>query len=156
MTAHPTVAFCLPDFSDIFLKRLSPLLSSTVRTIVPPNDCQVYFRFFHHFYFVLTCIDRIDIILIMSVYEQVKQALQDVVAPELKSIQVEIRRLDSRVDSLRAEMTSEISSLKTVLTTEIKRLDSKIDSLYDKIDTAIQIRERLASLEAKLASMGSS
>ena len=90
----------------------------------------------------------------MSVYEQVKQALQDVVAPELKSIQVEIRRLDSRVDSLRAEMTSEISSLKTVLTTEIKRLDSKIDSLDDKIDTAIQIRERLASLEAKLAAMG--
>ncbi|MFO0794906.1 MAG: hypothetical protein U0586_12710 [Candidatus Brocadiaceae bacterium] len=90
----------------------------------------------------------------MSVYEQVKQALQDVVAPELKSIQVEIRRLDNRIDSLRAEMTSEISSLKTVLTTEIKRLDSKIDSLDDKIDTAIQIRERLASLEAKLAAIG--
>ncbi len=79
----------------------------------------------------------------MSVYEQVKQALQDVVAPELKSIQVEIRRLDSRVDSLRSEIT-----------TEIKRLDSKIDSLDDKIDIAIQIRERLASLEAKLAALG--
>lgn len=90
----------------------------------------------------------------MSVYEQVKQALQDVVAPELKSIQVEIKRLDCRIDSLKSEITSEISSLKTVLTTEIKRLDSKIDSLDDKIDTAIQIRERLASLEAKLASMG--
>ena len=99
---------------------------------------------------------KLILFVVMSVYEQVKQALQDVVAPELKSIQVEIRRLDSRVDSLRAEMTSEISSLKTVLTTEIKRLDSKIDSLDDKIDTAIQIRERLASLEAKLASMGSS
>jgi len=108
------------------------------------------------FYFHLTYSYKTDIILVMSVYEQVKQALQDVVAPELKSIQVEIRRLDSRVDSLRAEMTSEISSLKTVLTTEIKRLDSKIDSLDDKIDTAIQIRERLASLEAKLASMGHS
>ena len=108
------------------------------------------------FFFPLTYSCKTDIILIMSVYEQVKQALQDVVAPELKSIQVEIRRLDSRVDSLRAEMTSEISSLKTVLTTEIKRLDSKIDSLDDKIDTAIQIRERLASLEAKLAAMGHS
>ena len=81
----------------------------------------------------------------MSVYEQVKQALQDVVAPELKSIQVEIRRLDNRVDSLKSEIT-----------TEIKRLDSKIDSLDDKIDIAIQIRERLASLEAKLAAMGHS
>jgi len=83
----------------------------------------------------------------MSVYAQVKQALQDIVAPELKSIQVEIRRHDNRIDSLKSEMTSEISSLKTVLTTEIKRLDSKIDSLDDKIDTAIQIRERLASPE---------
>ncbi|MFN3533397.1 MAG: hypothetical protein ACK41Q_12955 [Candidatus Brocadia sp.] len=89
----------------------------------------------------------------MSVYEQVKQALQDVVAPELKSLQVEIKRLDSRIDSLKSEMTSEFSFLKTVLTTEIKRLDSKIESLDDKIDTAIQIRERLAALEAKLASL---
>lgn len=74
----------------------------------------------------------------MSVYEQVKQALQDVVAPELKALQVEIK-------SLRSEMT-----------TEIKRLDSKIDSLEDKIDVAIQIRERLAALEAKLAALGHS
>ncbi|MBF8278125.1 MAG: hypothetical protein HW406_495 [Candidatus Brocadiaceae bacterium] len=101
----------------------------------------------------------------MSVYEQVKQALQDIVAPELKSIQVEIKRLDNRFDSvekrfdsvdkrfdsLKFEISAEINSLKTVLTTEIKRLDSKIDSLDDKIETAIQIRERLAALEAKVA-----
>ncbi|MBI5309221.1 MAG: hypothetical protein HZB37_13060 [Planctomycetes bacterium] len=87
----------------------------------------------------------------MSVYEQVKQALQDIVAPELKSIQVEIKRLDTRIDSLKSEFGSEISSLKTVLTAEINRLDSKIDSLDDKIETAIQIRERLAALEVKMA-----
>ncbi|MFO0795574.1 MAG: hypothetical protein U0586_16095 [Candidatus Brocadiaceae bacterium] len=96
----------------------------------------------------------------MNIYEQVKQALQDIVAPELKSIQVEIKRLDNRIDSVdkridsvKSEITSEINSLKTVLTTEIKRLDDKIDSLDDKIDIAIQIRERLAILEAKLASL---
>ena len=33
---------------------------------------------------------------------------------------------------------------------EIKRLDDKVDFLDEKIDTAIQIRERLAALEAKL------
>jgi predicted nuclease with TOPRIM domain len=81
----------------------------------------------------------------MSVYEQVKQALQDVVAPELKSLQVEIK-------SLRSEIASEIRRLET----EIKRLDEKIDSLDDKLNTSIQIRERLASLEAKLAAMGHS
>lgn len=96
----------------------------------------------------------------MNVYEQVKQALQDVVAPELKSIQVEIKRLDTRIDSLKSEINSRIDSLdnkidflKSEIATEIKRLDSKIDSLDDKIDTAIQIRERLAVIEAKLASL---
>ncbi len=72
----------------------------------------------------------------MGVYEEVKQALQDIVAPELRSIQVEIRRLDDKIDSIRSEIG-----------TKIRRLD-------EKIDIAIQIRERLATLEAKVATMG--
>ncbi len=67
----------------------------------------------------------------MGVYEEVKQALQDIVAPELKTLQVEIRRLDEKIDSLKAEITI-----------EIKRLD-------EKIDIAIQIRERLATIEGR-------
>jgi len=72
----------------------------------------------------------------MGVYEEVKQALQDIVAPELRALQVEIKRLDEKIDSFRNEVTA-----------EIKRLD-------EKIDIAIQIRERLAFLEAKVAAMG--
>jgi len=67
----------------------------------------------------------------MGVYEEVKQALQDIITPELKTLQVEIRRLDEKIDSLKAEIT-----------TEIKRLD-------EKIDIAIQIRERLAAIEGR-------
>lgn len=67
----------------------------------------------------------------MGVYEEVKQALQDIVVPELKALQVEIRRLDEKIDSLKAEITA-----------EIKRLD-------EKIDIAIQIRERLAAIEGR-------
>ena len=89
----------------------------------------------------------------MSVYEQVKHALQDIVAPELKAIQVEIRRLDSRIDSLKSEMTAEINSQKMVLSAEIRRLDEKVDRIDERIDTAMQIRERLATVEAKLAAM---
>ena len=62
----------------------------------------------------------------MGVYEEVKQALQDIVAPELRALQVEIKRLDEKIDSKHSELSS-----------EIKRLD-------EKIDIAIQIRERLA------------
>ena len=89
----------------------------------------------------------------MSVYEQVKQALQDIVAPELKAIQVEIKRLDSRIDSLKSEMTAEIgslrkemtsetNSLKMVLAAEIRRLDEKVDRIDERIDTAGTLRIR--------------
>jgi len=71
----------------------------------------------------------------MGVYEEVKQALQDIVAPELRALQVEIKRLDEKIDSKHSELSS-----------EIKRLDKKID-------IAIQIRERLAFLEAKVAAL---
>lgn len=89
----------------------------------------------------------------MSVYEQVKQALQDVVAPELKSIQVEIRRLDDKIDTKIESLKTEIKRLDDKVENLDKRLSSKIDSLDNKIDTAIEIRERLAFLEAKLASL---
>ncbi len=83
----------------------------------------------------------------MGVYEEVKQALQDIVAPELKAIQVEIKRLDEKIDSGFLRLDEKIDSLKSEVTSEIKRLD-------EKIDIAIQIRERLASLEARVAAMG--
>ncbi|HJW85314.1 MAG TPA: hypothetical protein VJ440_01610 [Candidatus Brocadiaceae bacterium] len=88
----------------------------------------------------------------MSVYEQVKQALQDIVAPELKAIQVEIKRLDSRIDSVEKRLDSginsvekkleygisslekRIDSLKAEMTSEIRRLDEKIDGLDEKVD----------------------
>lgn len=89
----------------------------------------------------------------MGVYEEVKQASQDIVAPELRALQGEIRRLDEKIDSKHNEVVSEIKrldekidSLKSEVTSEIRRLD-------EKIDIAIQIRERLAFLEAKVASL---
>lgn len=100
----------------------------------------------------------------MGVYEEVKQALQDIVAPELRSLQAEIKRLDEKIDSQKSELLSEIKrldgkvdSLKSEVTTEIRRLDEKICAemrhLDEKIDIAIHIRERLAFLEAKVATI---
>lgn len=82
----------------------------------------------------------------MGVYEEVKQALQDIVAPELRALHVEIKRLDEKIDSGMQRLDEKIDSLKSEITSEIRRLD-------EKIDIAIQIRERLASLEARVAAM---
>lgn len=89
----------------------------------------------------------------MGVYEEVNQALQDIVVQELKALQVEKRRLDEKIDSLDGKLSARIDSLdknengridslKVEITTDIKRLD-------EKIDIVIQIRERLAAIECR-------
>ncbi len=107
----------------------------------------------------------------MSVYEEVKQALQDIVAPELKALQVEIRRLDEKIDSLDGKLSTRMDSLDKSLNARMDSLDYKIDALDEKltirmdslkaeitteikrldekIDIAIQIRERLAAIEGR-------
>ena len=107
----------------------------------------------------------------MSVYEEVKQALQDIVAPELKALQVEIRRLDEKIDSLDGKLSMRMDSLDKSLNARMDSLDYKIDALDEKlttrmdsmkaeitteikrldekIDIAIQIRERLAAIEGR-------
>ena len=109
----------------------------------------------------------------MTAYDQIKKALQDIVAPELKAIQgdikalhaafeVEIKRLDQRIDSLRSQM----GFFRNEMMSEFKRVDSRIDGVNSRVDgvnsridalaselrVAIEIRERLAALEAKVGS----
>lgn len=68
----------------------------------------------------------------MSVYDQVKQALQDVVAPEIKALQIEIKRLDEKIDNRFASLD--------------EKVNTRFASLDEKIDT------RFAALEARLTS----
>ncbi len=97
----------------------------------------------------------------LNVYEQVKKALQDIVAPELNGIKVEIKRLDEKIDTKFGSLDEkietrfnslqmEISSLRSELLSEIRRLDGRIDALNDKLDTAIDLRERIVALEERL------
>lgn len=86
----------------------------------------------------------------VSIYEQVKRALQDIIAPEIKGLQVEIKRLDEKIESMRKELLAEIKRIDERFTTEIKRLDEKIEGLTKEIEIAIEIRERLATIEGRL------
>jgi hypothetical protein len=64
----------------------------------------------------------------MGVYEQIKQAFQDIIAPKIRTLQVEIRRLDGKIDSLKAEIVS-----------EIRRLDTPLDSLERELELGILV-----------------
>ncbi len=95
-----------------------------------------------------------------NIYEQVKQALQDIVAPEIREVRgeieglrTEIRRLDERIDGLDGriggldeKLVSKIDSLRSEVTTEIRRLD-------EKIVIGLELREKIAALEAKIAAL---
>src|ERR671923_1499465 len=94
----------------------------------------------------------------MGIYDQIKAALQDLIASELQAIRADIRRLDQNVDDVDARLTIKIDSLaaqtlsmKNELVSEIRRVDVRIDGVDRELRTAIDIRERLAALEARRA-----
>lgn len=91
----------------------------------------------------------------VDVYDQIKKAFQNLIGPELHTIRSDIRVLgqkidgvDHKVESLRTVMVS----LKGELLAEIRRLDTRIDSVDRELRIAIDIRERLAALEARRVS----
>ena len=97
-----------------------------------------------------------------------KQLIQDFVVPEFRALQGELKRLDEKLEGIRIEVRSEfhrldekIDSFEKKVQSELHRLDEKIDSLDKRVnqrldslekqlDLAIDIHERLASLEAKI------
>ena len=99
----------------------------------------------------------------MGVYDQIKTAFQDIVAPEVHALRGDIRILDQRIialdqkiDGVDARLSDKIDgvdartvSMKNELLAEIRRVDVRIDSMDRELRTAIDIRERLAALEAR-------
>jgi len=99
----------------------------------------------------------------VGVSGQIKTAFQDIIAPELHVLRGDIRVLDQRVvsldqkiDGVDARLTVKIDalrtetvSLKAELLAELRRLDVRIDGVDRELRTAIDIRERLAALEAR-------
>jgi hypothetical protein len=92
----------------------------------------------------------------VGVYDQIKRAFQDLIAPELHAIRGDLWLLDQKIDGVDARLTTKIDALdqkidsvKSELLSEIRRVDTRIDGLDREVRTAIDIRERLAALEAR-------
>lgn len=99
----------------------------------------------------------------MGVYDQIKTAFQDIIAPEIHALRGDIRRLDRKIDRLDQKidgvdarlgiridaLRTEVVSMRGELLAEIRRLDARIDGVDRELRTAIDVRERLAALEAR-------
>jgi len=92
----------------------------------------------------------------MGVYDQTKKAFQDIIAPELHALRGDIRLLDQKIDGLDqkvdavdARLTVKIDAVRNEMVAEIRRVDTRIEGVDRELRTAIDIRERLAALEAR-------
>jgi hypothetical protein len=72
-----------------------------------------------------------------------REVVQDLLVPELKALRVS-------VDSMKVEMQLRDEKVHTELRLRNERLQESIRGLSQKLDFAIDIRERLAALEARL------
>jgi len=79
----------------------------------------------------------------MGIDDQIKAAIQDLVAPARQRRRPP-RRQD-RLDSLAAQM----GHMRGEHVAEIRRVDARIDGVDRELRRAIDIRERLAALEAR-------
>ena len=92
----------------------------------------------------------------MGVYDQIKKAFQDIIAPELHALRGDIRLLDQKIDGLDqkvdavdARLTVKIDAVRNEMIAEIRRVDTRIEGVDRELRTVIDIRERLAALEAR-------
>ncbi len=62
---------------------------------------------------------------------------------------VKLDALDEKIENVDARLNIKLDALRTEVVAEIRRLDARIDGMDRELRTAIDIRERLAALEAR-------
>jgi hypothetical protein len=78
-----------------------------------------------------------------NMIESLREVVQDLLVPELKAVK-------TSVDALRSEMVLRDDRLEQVVKLGLEKQSQAIQHLSEKLDFAIDIRERLASLEARM------
>lgn len=90
-----------------------------------------------------------------NIYSAVKQALQDLVAPQIESLKREIGQLRGEVRGeiaeFRSEVHSEIAELRSEMRGNHAAVSAEIRRIDDKLTWALDLRERIVALETKLA-----
>jgi len=101
-----------------------------------------------------------------SSMKAIQKILQETVAPgisdirvelagikaDIRALQSEIKRLDDKIDNGLARLDAKVDNGFLRMDERFLRQDARMDHLEDKLSTALEIRERLAALEAKVAS----
>jgi hypothetical protein len=120
---------------------------------------------------VPNCADKVELILLAflrncsnnnamsDVVQSVRQLLQDFIAPELRELKSDIKRIDSKIDGdttrLDDKVTSEAKRLENKIDSEsrqlgadFKRLESKVDSGFAHLESLLENANLRAELES--------
>ena len=88
---------------------------------------------------------------VRGMYDTVRQAFQDIIAPQIEGLKGEITAVRTKVDSLEKRMEERFGSLEKQVEESFAAVRTEISYTNRRLDEALEIRERLASLEAKIA-----
>ncbi len=81
----------------------------------------------------------------LNIYQNMKQAIQDVIAPEMQQIRGDIRALSARMDSLEKSIDARFDSVDP----RFDEFGKLTDQLAYEFRMSLDVRERLAALEAR-------
>jgi phage shock protein A len=82
----------------------------------------------------------------LNIYQNLKQIVQDAIAPEIQSIKGDIKALGAQV----ANLETQIAALRTELRAFEAHTDRRFEEQSRQWELAIEVRERLAALEAQI------
>src|SRR4026208_2405980 len=80
----------------------------------------------------------------LNLYQNLEKLIQDALAPEIQSIKGDIKSLETQIVGLRAEVVG----LRTELYSFEARVEKRFEEQSRQWELAMEVRERLASLEA--------
>jgi uncharacterized protein (DUF3084 family) len=89
-------------------------------------------------------------IAVKKVIESLREIVQDLLVPELKAVKVSVDSLREDFKELRVDLRESIDALRLEMKLRDEKHEQSMRHLAEKLDFAIDIRERLASLEARL------
>jgi hypothetical protein len=84
-------------------------------------------------------------------YDTLKQLFQDIIAPQLEKMSGEISGLKTEVRSLEKRMEEGFASSRNEMESLRGEMRQGLAYTNERLDEVLEIRERLAALEAKLA-----
>ena len=88
----------------------------------------------------------------MSIYDDAKRALQDVLAPELKELKGELSAINIRIDGIEKNLDTRFAAIDKNLDIRFAGLNQRFDDLIERLDLKKRVEKLEQEREEKRAS----